>query len=55
LSPSKASKAISSIKGETPMLSWRWPGRSMKRDRLPSASTRATIFVVRPPRDRPMA
>ena len=30
-------------------------GSSTKRTRLPSASARATIFVVRPPRERPMA
>ena len=30
-------------------------GRSTKRTRLPSASTSAAIFVVRPPRDLPMA
>ena len=55
LSASRASKSIPSINGATPMLSWRWPGSSRKRVRLPSASTGATIFVVSPPRDRPMA
>ena len=55
LSASRASKSIPSINGATPMLSWRWPGSSRKRVRLPSASTSATIFVVSPPRDRPMA
>ena len=29
----------------------RWPGKSTKRIRLPSASTITAIFVVRPPRD----
>src|SRR4051794_28683110 len=38
-----------------PTLSWRCPGSRTKRTRLPSASTRATILVVSPPRDRPMA
>ena len=55
LSPSRASNAIPSINGSTPTLSWRWPGRRTRRTRLPSASTIATILVVRPPRDRPMA
>jgi hypothetical protein len=32
-----------------------WPGKSTKRIRLPSASTITAIFVVRPPRDLPMA
>jgi hypothetical protein len=30
-------------------------GNKTKRTRLPNASTRATILVVKPPRDRPMA
>ncbi len=37
------------------IMSWRWPGSSTKRTRHPSASTRAMILVVNPPRDRPMA
>src|SRR3982751_4789536 len=55
LSPSRAPKTTPSISGCTPTLSWRWPGSRMKRTRVPSASTRATILVVRPPRERPMA
>src|SRR3954470_19613662 len=38
-----------------PTLSWRCPGSRTTLTRLPSASTRATILVVSPPRDRPMA
>ena len=41
--------------GATPTLSCRCPGSRTKRTRLPSASTRATSLVVRPPRERPMA
>jgi hypothetical protein len=37
------------------VMSCRWPGKSTKRIRLPSASTITAIFVVRPPRDLPMA
>jgi hypothetical protein len=33
------------------MMSRRWPGKSTKLIRLPSASTITAIFVVRPPRD----
>src|SRR5215212_9661222 len=55
LSPSRAPKATPSIKGGTPIVSWRWPGSRTKRARLPSASTRATILVVSPPLERPMA
>ena len=33
----------------------RWPGSKTKRTKLPSASTRATILVGKPPRERPMA
>src|SRR3954468_14304918 len=55
LSPSKASKLTPSMSGATPTVSWRCPGSRMKRTRLPSASTRATILLVRPPRERPMA
>src|SRR3712207_2236297 len=55
LSPSRAPKAMPSISGGTPTLSWRWPGSRRKRTRLPRASTRARILVVRPPRERPMA
>src|SRR3954453_13935362 len=55
LSPSKASKLTPSMSGATPTLSWRCPGSRMKRTRLPKASTRATILLVRPPRERPMA
>ena len=38
-----------------PFMSCACPGRSRKRNRLPSASTKATILVVSPPRERPMA
>jgi len=48
-------KLMSSVRGGTPIASRRWPGSSAKRTRLPRASTRATILVVRPPRERPMA
>src|SRR3954467_2158494 len=43
------------LRGATPTLSGRCPGSTTKRTRLPSASTRATILVVKPPRERPMA
>jgi hypothetical protein len=55
LSPSSAANSMSAIKGSAATLSWRWPGKRTKRTRLPSASTKATILVVRPPRDRPIA
>jgi len=55
LSAIRASNSTPAINGSTPTLSWRWPGSRTKRARLPRASTRATILVVRPPRDRPMA
>src|SRR4051794_34605440 len=55
LSPSRAPKATPSISGRTPTVSWCWPGSRTKRAKLPRASTRATILVVRPPRERPMA
>jgi hypothetical protein len=32
-----------------------WAGQQKKSNRLPKASTKATIFVVSPPRERPMA
>src|SRR3954467_12011762 len=50
-----APKASPSMSGGTPTVSNRCPGRSTKRTRLPSASVSATILVVRPPLDRPMA
>ena len=37
------------------VMSCRWPGKSTKRIRFPSASTITAIFVVRPLRDLPMA
>src|SRR3954468_5900487 len=55
LSPSRAPKATPSISGRTPTISWCWPGSRTKRTKVPRASTRATILVVRPPRERPMA
>src|SRR3954464_3673477 len=55
LSPSRAPKATPAISGRTPTVSWRWPGSRTKRTRLPRASTRAAILVVRPPRERPIA
>src|SRR5829696_6533859 len=55
LSPSSAPKATPPISGGTPTVSCRWPGSSTKRTKLPSASARATILVVRPPRERAMA
>src|SRR5690348_2522340 len=55
LSASRAAKSRSLSSGATPMLSWRCPGSRTKRTRFPSASTRATILVVSPPLDRPMA
>src|SRR3954462_15644150 len=50
-----APNATPSIRGGTPTVSKRCPGRSTKRTRLPSASVSARILVVRPPLDRPMA
>ena len=38
-----------------PTLSCRCPGSRTNRTRLPRASTSATILVVNPPRERPMA
>src|SRR3954454_4296487 len=55
LSASRAAKAMSLSKGSTPALSCLWPGSSTNCSKLPRASTKATILVVRPPRDRPMA
>src|SRR3954447_21853148 len=50
-----APRAGPSMSGGTPTVSNRCPGRSTKRTRLPSASVRARILVVRPPLERPMA
>src|SRR4051795_5934464 len=55
VSPISAPKASPSMRGGTPTVSNRCPGRSTKRTRLPSASVSATILVVRPPLERPMA
>src|SRR4051794_39123604 len=44
-----APKASPSMSGGTPTVSNRCPGKSTKRTRLPSASVRARILVVRPP------
>jgi hypothetical protein len=41
---------VPSISGATPTLLFRCPGSSTKRSRSPSASTSATILVVRPSR-----
>ena len=45
----KISNSTSCISGFTPMRSWVCPGSKTKRARFPSASTSATIFIVRPP------
>lgn len=55
LSPISASNEMSRSNGSTPTLSCPWLGSRTKRVRLPSVSTIATILVLRPPRDRPMA
>ncbi len=55
LSAEGASKAISVIKGATPIVSKRSPGSTTKRTRLPSASVKARIFVVQPLLDLPIA
>ena len=54
LSARKASKLSPSNNAATPVISPRCPGIRRKRTRLPSASTMAKIFVVRPPRLLPM-
>ena len=51
----RASKSRPVMRGLTTIVSWRWPGSRTKRAKLPSASARATILVVSPPRDLPMA
>src|SRR5438552_7281576 len=55
LSPMTARQAMPAMRTSKLVMSCRWPGRSTKRTRLPSASTSAAIFVVKPPRDLPMA
>jgi hypothetical protein len=50
--PPNVRPAISSL---VAILSWRWPGKSAKRTRLPSASVKAAILVVQPPREAPIA
>src|SRR5215213_11505960 len=55
VSPISAPKASPSMRGGTPTVSKRCPGKSTKRTRLPSASVSARILVVRPPLERPMA
>src|SRR3954447_8079238 len=55
LPASRAAKSRSVRSGATPTLSCRCPGSRTNRTRLPSASTSATILVVKPPRERPMA
>ena len=52
---SHSGKLAVAISGGTPMISQRWPGSSTKRTRLPRASVSATILVVIPPLERPMA
>src|SRR3954454_4010389 len=54
LSAIRAPNVTPSMRGDTPAVSKRCPGRSTKRTRLPSASVSATIFVVMPPLERPM-
>lgn len=44
----KTAKSIPLIKGATPILSWRCPGKSEHRTRLPSASVNARILVLSP-------
>jgi hypothetical protein len=51
LSAISASKSNPSINPSTPRQSWRWPGNRTKRTKLPNASTKATILVLRPPRN----
>jgi hypothetical protein len=55
LSAMSAPNATPVRSGSAPTLSCRWPRSRTKRAKLPSASTRATILVVSPPRDLPMA
>ena len=54
-SASRAPNSPPSIKGATPTVSKRCPGRRTNRTRLPSASVNARILVVQPPLDLPMA
>src|SRR3954447_21625199 len=55
LSASRGAKSRSARSRATPTASCRSPGNRTNRTRLPSASTSATILVVKPPRERPMA
>src|SRR6266567_4694424 len=55
LSPIKAPGSTFSRSGSAQERSWSCPGASMSSTGLPKASARAAIFVLNPPRDRPIA
>ena len=55
LSASSAPNSLSLIKGSIPQMSWHCPGSRRNPTRFPKASTRASILVVIPPLDVPMA
>ena len=54
-SASIAPKLIAWIRGATPTVSKRFPGSRIKRTRLPGAAVSASILVVQPPFDLPIA
>ena len=55
LPASSASKRIPSIRGAAPTVSKRWPGSGTTRTRFPRAAVNASILVVQPPFDLPVA
>ena len=55
LSASRCPAAKPRISVFVPRKSWACPGSRRKSTRFPRASVRASIFVVMPPRERPMA
>src|SRR6516165_1755834 len=55
MSASRFSKGKPLIRSSAWRMSCTWPGVRMKRTGLPRASTPMFIFVLRPPRERPIA
>ena len=55
LSPRRALGSTWATSVSAWVMSWVWPPVRLSASGLPSASTITWIFVVRPPRERPMA
>ena len=55
LSARSACGSIWAVSASAWVMSWTWPPVRLSANGFPKASTMAWIFVVRPPRERPMA